>query len=74
MRPRYIVRPYRKRKKAHSFDDDEVFTPDLTVYESEEPYEEIGILNHRGEMLYRDHRLYPIGFHQNPVSDEEEYG
>lgn len=48
----------RLMKPKDQFDDDITFLPDLTIYEKEN--EDTGILNHRGERLYRQKEK--IGF------------
>jgi hypothetical protein len=72
--PRYVTRPH-YRKRRHKADDDQWDTdkgliPELTVYEAEEPYEETGLLDHRGDKLYRDLRPYPCGFHTDIDPDD----
>lgn len=71
--PRYVTRMHRSKRRHKAdeeYDSDKPLIPSLEVYEAEEPYEETGILNHRGEKLYRDLRPYPIGFHQDVDPDD----
>ena len=52
------------RRRNHVYDDEEIFLPHLTVYETSD-FEDTGLLDQYGDPLVSNKIRQPIGFHQD---------